>query len=45
MLPRPMMPSVWPRGLCERAAALVWQSWKSAAEPRADVVHLRGVSV
>ena len=39
MLPRPMMPRVWPRGLWERIAALVWQSWKAEGEERAAVVH------
>lgn len=34
-----MTPRVWPRGLLDRAAACVWQSAKSAADERADVVH------
>ena len=37
--PSPMIPRVWPRGLCEMAAARVWQSLKSAEENRAAVVH------
>lgn len=38
------MPRLWPRGLCDRAAAWVWQSWKEASEERAAVMHLEGVS-
>jgi hypothetical protein len=36
MLPSPMIPRLCPRGLWESAAALVWQSLKSAAEERPD---------
>ena len=43
ILPSPMMPRLCPRGLCESAAACVWQSLKSAAEERADCVHLDGL--
>lgn len=39
MFPKPMIPREWPRGLCERMAALVWQSWKASGEARAAVVH------
>lgn len=33
------MPRECPLGLCERIAALVWQSWNASGESRADVVH------
>jgi len=39
MLPKPMMPSVWPRGLWDRGGARVWHSLKASGEARADVVH------
>lgn len=39
MLPSPMMPRVWPRGLCDSTAVLVWQSWNAADEPRAALWH------
>jgi hypothetical protein len=45
MLPSPMIPRLCPRGLWESAAALVWQSLKSAADERADCVHLEPVRV
>lgn len=40
MLPSPIIPREWPRGLWDTAAAWVWQSEKAAGEPRAAVVHL-----
>ena len=40
MLPSPMTPRVWPRGLSDAAAVCLWLSWKAAGEARADVVHL-----